>query len=142
MQKGGGLGPPSSQISWEDEGRACDKLVAGTGSATRCSLNVWFPAPRPDTRPVAASEELGGEAQESGVHLSGDRGYLGEVDTVPHHKLNASLSEFVVSPSTRHSCLPPSPPCTLQAEPQGLPLLPHLALSNQFANLRNPTRHS
>lgn len=82
------------------------------------------------------------EKPRSQVSVSGDRGYLGEVDTVPHHKLNASLSEFVVSPSTRHSCLPPSPPCTLQAEPQGLPLLPHLALSNQFANLRNPARHS
>lgn len=72
---------------------------------------------------MVASEELGGEPQESAVRLSGDRGYLGEVDTMPHHELNASLSNFVVFPSTGHSCLPPSPPCTLQAESPGLWLL-------------------
>lgn len=105
--------PPSSRVSWEDEGRACDKPVADTGVAAWCSVNAWFPAPRPDTRPVAASEELGRDAQESGVRLSDDHGYLGEVDTVPHRELHASLSTFAVFPSTGRSCLPPPLPRAL-----------------------------
>lgn len=47
------------------------------------------------------------------VSLTTDRGYLGEVDTVPHRELNASLSTFAVFPSTGRSCLPAPPPGAL-----------------------------